>query len=384
MEERDVSFLDYIYTWLKWRRFIIWLVGITAVLSVVISLLLPISYLASTTILPPKPDTPVGLGGAGAGGAAFSTFAATLDIFGLGKTEELDTYLAILESRRVRENVIRAFDLQSYYQKKTMDETLKALNADVDIELTKENTLVLSMEYRDSVKVAEIANYFIEELDRINKSLSNEQARNNRMFMEQRVLDTRRRLADAEEALKTYQEEHATIGLSEENRAALLAGAELEAYVLVLEVQRDILSNRLGRSHPTLQRMATELDAARNRLTALPEIGLSLARLFREVEIQTRILAFLLAQYEQAKIQEVRDTPTIQIIDRALPPQRKYNPKRMYIVAGACLTSLLIGLFLTVSLESMQQARAGDTARGRRINQIMAELDAMKFWRRNS
>jgi len=358
------------------------MVVITAVLSIGISLVLPVSYQASTTILQPKPESPIGIGSGGAGAAAFSTFASSLDILGLGKTEEMDTYLAILESRRVREQVIRTFDLQAYYDKKTMDETLNAFDADVDIEVTKENTLILSVVCRDSIKVAEIANFFIGELDRINKSLGNEQARNNRLFLEQRVLDTRQRLVETEEALKIYQEEHATIGLSEENRAALLAGAELEAYVLVLEVQRDILSNRLGQAHPTMQRMAIELNAARNRLTELPQIGLSLARLFREVEIQTRILAFLLAQYEQAKIQEVRNTSTIQIIDRAVPPQRKYQPKRMYIVLGACLSSLLICLFLTVNLESIQQARSTGTDRGKLINQILAELRTMKPWGR--
>jgi tyrosine-protein kinase Etk/Wzc len=382
VEEASGSFLGYIYTWLKWRRLIVWMVVITAVLSIGISLVLPVSYQASTTILQPKPESPIGIGSGGAGAAAFSTFASSLDILGLGKTEEMDTYLAILESRRVREQVIRTFDLQAYYDKKTMDETLNAFDADVDIEVTKENTLILSVVYRDSIKVAEIANFFIGELDRINKSLGNEQARNNRLFLEQRVLDTRQRLVETEEALKIYQEEHATIGLSEENRAALLAGAELEAYVLVLEVQRDILSNRLGQAHPTMQRMAIELNAARNRLTELPQIGLSLARLFREVEIQTRILAFLLAQYEQAKIQEVRNTSTIQIIDRAVPPQRKYQPKRMYIVLGACLSSLLICLFLTVNLESIQQARSTGTDRGKLINQILAELRTMKPWGR--
>ena len=151
---------------------------------------------------------------------------------------------------------------------------------------------------------------------------------------------------------------------------------------MMMEVQRDILSKKLGRSHPTLQRMETELDIARNRLTELPQVGLALVRLFREVEIQTRILGFLLAQYEQAKIQEVRDTPTIQIIDHAVPPQQKYYPKRMYIVVGACLSSLLFSLFLTIHLESMRQARSSGTARGKQIDQILTELKSMKFWGR--
>jgi len=78
----------------------------------------------------------------------------------------------------------------------------------------------------------------------------------------------------------------------------------------------------------------------------------------------------------------VRDTPTIQIIDRAVPPQQKYYPKRMYIVAGACLSSLLFSLFLTIYLESMRQAQSSGTVRGKQIDQILTELQSMKLWGR--
>jgi uncharacterized protein involved in exopolysaccharide biosynthesis len=211
--------------------------------------------------------------------------------------------------------------------------------------------------------------------------LSNEQAHSNRLFIEGRIAKTRQSLQQAEDALKTYQEEHKTLGLSEENRAAILAGAELEAQVLALEVQRDVLRRTLGASHPALVQMKSQIEASKQRLTDLPEIGLELARYFREVEIQTRILTFLFPQYEQAKIQEARDTPTVQIIDRAVPPQRKYSPKRLFIVLGAFLSSLLVSLMLTLSLESIQQARVENNARGQRIEKILMELRVL-FTRR--
>ena len=370
MEEQHVSFLDYLYIWLKWRRLILWMAGITTVLAIGISLILPVYYMATTTILPPTEENPVGFPS-----SSLTTFSAGLEMFGIGKTEDLDTYMAILQSRRVRESVIRTFDLQTdYYDKETMDEALKAFDSDVDIETTKENTLMLSVVHQDSVKVAEIANFLIAELDRINKSLSNEQAHSNRLFIEGRIAKTRQNLHHAEEALKTYQEEHKTLGLSEENRSAILAGAELEAQVLALEVQRDVLRRTLGASHPALVQMGSQIEASQLRLADLPEIGLELARYFREVEIQTHMLTFLFPQYEQAKIQEARDTPTIQIIDRAVPPQRKHSPKRMFIVMGAFLSSLLVSLMLTLSLESIQQARTENNARGQRIEKILMEL----------
>jgi uncharacterized protein involved in exopolysaccharide biosynthesis len=371
VEEPSVSLLDYAYIWLKWRRFILWVVVVSTALALAVSLVLPKSYRAVTSILPPKPEMPASFS------SAFSTFAATLDILNTGKTEEVNTYVALLESRRIREAAVQAFNLRAYYEKETMDETLKALASDLDIEVTKENTLVLSVVHQDSVKAAEIANFFIEELDRVNKTLANEQARNNRLFIEQRLAETRLRLREAEEALKTYQEDHRTLGLSEENRAALLAGAELEAEIMTLEVQQEVLRKNLGATHPMLSRIAVEIEAARRRLATLPELGLELARLFREVEIQTRLLAYLLPQYEQAKIQEVRDTPTIQVIDRAAPPQRKYAPKRLFIVAGAFVSSLLLSLFLTLRLESVHRARESRTPAGQKMERILEEWRAL-------
>lgn len=366
MEEPSVTLLDYLYVWLKWRRFIIWMVGVSSVLALTVSLLLPKTYLATTTILPPKPETPAGLAG-------FSAVTASLDVFGLGKTQEVDTYVALLESRRVQEAAIRAFNLQAYFEKETMDETLIAFSSVVDVTVTKENTVILTVIHEDSVKAAAIANFMVDELDRINKTLANEQAHSNRVFIEGRLADTHEQLRLSEEAMKSYQETHRTLGLSEENRAAIAAGAEIEAHVMVLEIQQETLRKRLGATHPMIQGLSAEIDVAKSRLGELPAIGLDLARLFRAVAIQTRVLTFLLPQYEQAKIQEARDTPTVQVIDRAAPPQRKYAPKRLFIVAGAAISSLILSLFLTLGLNALSESRVNRTATGRKVDKIVEE-----------
>ena len=371
VEEPSVSFLDYLYVWLKWRRFILWMVGISSALALIVSLLLPKTYMASTTILPPKPETPAGLAG-------FSAVTASLDVFGLGKTQEVDTYVALLESRRVQESAIRTFNLQKYFEKETMDETLTAFSSTVDVTVTKENTVTLSVIHEDSVQAAAIANFMIDELDRINKTLANEQAHSNRVFIEGRLANTHEQLRLSEEAMKTYQETHRTLGLSEENRAAIIAGAQIEAQVMALEIQQESLQKNFGATHPVLQGLSAEIDAAKHRLEGLPAVGLDLARLFREVEIQTRVLTFLLPQYEQAKIQEARDTPTIQVIDRAVPPQRKYAPKRLFIVAGAAISSLILSLFLTLGLNTLGESRINRTATGRKVDKILEEWRAFR------
>jgi len=52
----------------------------------------------------------------------------------------------------------------------------------------------------------------------------------------------------------------------------------------------------------------------------------------REVEIQSKILTFLLPVYEQAKIEEKRETPTILVLDKPYIAERKTKPKRLTMV----------------------------------------------------
>lgn len=371
MNEPQITFLDYLYIWLKWRRLIAWTVGMTCLIAVGISLLLPKWYRATTTILPPKREGDLGIA------ASLGPLPFGLDLFGSGRTDELNIYMAILRSRRVLEHVAQMFHLQDEYGKQTMDEAIKVLEQNVEIEVTKEKTLTLSVVDQDRVRAAAVANFFIEELDRINKMLSTEQARGNRLFIERRLKRNRRNLQQTEEALKVYQEQHQTLGLSEESRSAVLAGAELEARVLSLEVQQDVLKRTLGATHPVLTQINTEIEASKRRLADLPEVGLDLVRLIRDMEIQSRLLKYLMPQYEQAQIQEARDTPTVQVLDRAVPPQRKDSPKRLFIVLGAGGASLLFSLFLTLNLESIRQAHEQGSLRAQRIDRIMGELRAI-------
>ncbi len=70
------------------------------------------------------------------------------------------------------------------------------------------------------------------------------------------------------------------------------------------------------------------------RLGNSPQIALSFIRLQRDVEIQTKIMTFLLPVYEQAKIEEKRETPTITVLDKPYVAEKKTKPKRLTMVVS--------------------------------------------------
>lgn len=79
----------------------------------------------------------------------------------------------------------------------------------------------------------------------------------------------------------------------------------------------------------------------------VPELGMKLQEIERKVEYYSTILQFLGPQYEKAKLDEMKNVSTIELLDRAVTPIKKDKPKRSIIVI---ITFLLSG-FLACSYQ---------------------------------
>ena len=79
-------------------------------------------------------------------------------------------------------------------------------------------------------------------------------------------------------------------------------------------------------------------------LADVPELGVELVRLKREVEIQNTLFVFLTQQYEEAKIKEAKDTPTVQILDYPQKPQLKSAPKRVLILIFCIIITFFVNV----------------------------------------
>ena len=76
----------------------------------------------------------------------------------------------------------------------------------------------------------------------------------------------------------------------------------------------------------------------------LPELGLEYARLYREVELQSKIMEFLLPQYEQARMEETKDIPSLQVIDKPYVALNKAKPQRSLIVIASTVMAFLMSI----------------------------------------
>ncbi|MFQ6093230.1 MAG: Wzz/FepE/Etk N-terminal domain-containing protein, partial [bacterium] len=162
---RETNIFDYLHVLVKWRKLIVLNFLAVSLLAAGISLILPKWYTATTTILPPEEQT---------SGIGLPSMLANLPLGGLGipgVTTPAAIYVAILESRTVREGVIKNLDLMEIYKSKNIEEAVRTLGERTDIEISEEGVVQLKATARTPQRAADIANAHIEELDRKNTEL---------------------------------------------------------------------------------------------------------------------------------------------------------------------------------------------------------------------
>jgi len=346
MKNDEFGFIDYINIFLKWKKVLLGGTFITGVIVIIISLLLPKWYKASVVIMPPSSDGPTGITGL--------MSSIPLSSFGLGaEDKQTQICLAILKSRTLTSNIIDKFNLIDKYESPNKEEAIKSFSDNIILETSDEGAIFISVYDKDQEIVADIANEFVIELDQINKRLMTERARNNRIFIEGRVHETKERLRNIEDKIKEFQESTFIIDLDTQTKAVIETSAQLKAEILMTEVEIEVLNNTVAPSNPEIYRLQIKLRELEKKykqmnfaskpqkldifpiISKLPEQGLEYIRMIQEAEIQKKMLEYLLPEYEQAKISEAKDTPTIQVLDYGVRPERKSKPRRALLVIGA-------------------------------------------------
>lgn len=269
-DEESINLADYLRVVSRNRRMIFWICAVTVIVTAFISLILPKKYAATASILPPmeflqdqaKLTTGLGLG-LGKG------LAAEL----LGMSSIADMYTEILKSQVIADAIIDRFDLMNLYHKKYRSEALMKLKENTIFKGSNEGIVSITVIDRDRNRAADMANAYVDELDRQNKRLSTGQTTSKRVFLENRLKEIRAELSNID------------------------------------------------------------------NITS------------REARIKEVLFELLTKEYEVAKIEEAKSMPTIQILDKAVVPEKKYSPKRMQMIVLAGIAGLFISILFVFSRE---------------------------------
>jgi len=340
------SFLSYLLVIARNRKFIIGSFFVVTFTVAILSLFLPNWYTAKTTILPPeKEGFLVGVSGGSGVSSIIGEMALPL------MATPSDVLASILNSRRVAQAVIDTEDLQGYYGLNTKEKTLKEVWSHLKVWVGEEGIVNLTYEDKNRDKAAGIANSFIGKLDEVNRQTQISKAKNKRVFLEERLTQTEEKLKEAEENLKKFKESKKVASLDEQTKSTIESAADLKANLDSIEVELYVATKTSPASPFTLElrlrreELTRKLKQADSTLVQMASMSLDFTLLYRDVALHNRVFDLLTQELERAKIEEAKDTPSLQILDQAVPPEKKSRPKRTYLVAFAGFLTLLSSIF---------------------------------------
>ena len=387
--------------WLIWReRGLFWGVAWkTAALATLIAFVLPVHYEAVVKIVPGE-NTTSGMNGlagrlASIGGSSTGAgMGLALDAAGLlGFKTPAAFYVEILKSRSVQDRIIDRFNLRVRYWKtgkwfpRSYYETRKRLKSFTTIEEDKKsNVITVSVSDYDRNTAAQIANAYVQEVNRVAADLNTGDAHREKVFLEARLREARADLDRAALALSQYSSKNAVMDPQNEGKAVMDAAARVQGEIIAVEselkglqqiysddnVRVRTLKARLKNLQAKLQGMTGTSQAVANNypsMTTLPLLGYRYSELYRENRIQEAIYEFLTQQYEAAKIQEAKELPTVRVMDPAVPPEKKSEPIRSLIVSCSLFGAMILTVLWVLGKNSWQSLPVDDSRR-----QLAAEI----------
>lgn len=329
-----VQFLNY------WKKSILIFFLIFTIGGLIIAFIINRQYKSVARVIPPKEGN--SLSALSGVSSIMKSLPSGLGALGKKSADELD-YFAILKSRTVIEEIINEFDLKRVYEisDSSMEKTIRAFQGNCEIDWTEENLLEIRIWDKDANRAAQIANAYIDLLNKRSYELFTTEARYNRIFIEQRVETNKNDLKNAEDALKKYMKKNKTFIPIEMDASSMSGFGELVTMKIQKEIEVSVLKKTLGEQHPQYIQAKTELDILNKKMSELPNIGIESLRLMREVIIQQKIMEILIPLYEQAKVNEHKDVPAAYVLDNAVPGERPDRPKRSFVVAISSFIGLL-------------------------------------------
>jgi uncharacterized protein involved in exopolysaccharide biosynthesis len=179
-----ISLAEYLRVLSKHRRMIFWIPAIAVVVTAVVTMLMPKSFAATASVVPPMDilQKEASIGG-GLGAVKSSVLRKAIDVSSIA-----DMYVGILRSRSVADAIIEKFDLPTVYRSpKSITKARNTLSGRTSIKVTDEGIITITVEDRDPCRAAILANAYVEEMDRQNKRLFVGQASSKKIFLENRL-----------------------------------------------------------------------------------------------------------------------------------------------------------------------------------------------------
>jgi capsule polysaccharide export protein KpsE/RkpR len=362
------------------RRFLASVVVCGLVVSGLIAFRLAKRYQAVVSLMPPAQaeSHSAGMlgalagaaGVAGVAGAAAALSPLTENTFAVRTTGDL--FVGILQSSTVQDALIRKFELQKVYSTAYLESARLALAKHTEVSLERRSG-ILTIKVTDvsPQRAAAMAQEYVNELNWVVNNLSTSSARRQRLFLEERLKQVKDDLRGAEQQFSEFASKKGTVDIQGQGRAMFEAAARLQGQLIAAESELgglrqiytpdNIRVRSLEAQVAELRRQLHKMGGQQNNpsqqdnpnrpseelypsIRQLPLVGVNYADLQRQVKVQEAVFETLTREYENAKVQEAKEIPTVQILDPPMAPQRRSFPPRLRIMLLGTTLAFVLGM----------------------------------------
>ena len=376
------------------RRFLSRLAVLGIVASTIVAFLIPRRYQSTTRLMPPDQSNPgmamltAALGGKSSTGAGSSLGSVAGDL--LGMKTSTDLFIGILQSRTVEDDVVTKFDLRRVYGDRYEKDAREDLESRTDISSDRKSGIIkIQVADRDRQRAAGMAGEYVQELDRLVAQVNTTSAHRERVFLESRLGEVQKDLQFAEKQFSEFASKNTALDIPTQGKAMIEAAAALKGQLIVAQTElqgmRQIytdnnvrvrgLEARVAELQKQVEQLNGKPDATAGpggtpngqnaessfpSIRRLPLLGVSYADLYRNTKLQEAIYETLTQEYELAKVQEAKETPSVKLIDPPDVPEKYSFPHRSWVILGGTFLFLLSGMMWIFGNERWGEMDAQD------------------------
>jgi uncharacterized protein involved in exopolysaccharide biosynthesis len=391
--------------------------GTGLLLGTLLAFLLPLRFQASAQLMPPDTQSSSGMAMlaafAGKAGGAMGGLSSSL----LGVASSGALFARILGSRTVEDRLIERFDLRRIYGCRLQEDARRKLSENTGISDDRlSGVITIAVTDHDPQRAAAIARAYVEELNRLVVELSTSSAHRERVFLEERLVAVKQELDQASAEFSRFSSENAAIDVKEQGRALVDAGATLMGQLIAAQSElkgletiyapgnvrvrsveariaelRKQLQEKVGGRPETEGAMAADASGADKdkdkekdkekddkdndtfypTLRRLPLLGVTYGDLYRRTKIQEAVYETLTQEFELAKVEEAKETPSVKVLDAPTVPERKSYPPRLEIVVLGFFLSTMAAVVWVLGKAHWRETDARDP--GKMLAQEMLE-----------
>jgi len=282
---------------------------------------------------------------------------------GLSVKNPADMYIAFLTGRTVEDAMVQRFSLMNEYHERLLSDARKDFEHRTSVTAgTKDGLIHIAIEDADPKRAADLANGYVDEFRKLSASLAISEAGRRRLFFEQQLQQAKGKLSEAEDAMTKTEQSTGVLQIDSQARSLIESAAVLRAQVVAKQVQIQGMKSFATEDNPTLVLARQELSALQSQLAQVAgsqsdvgsdinlskgrvtQSGMEYLRSYRELKYQETIFELLAKEFEIAKLDEAREGSIVQVVDAAVPPDRRSSPHRLLIVLGAAILTFFVAI----------------------------------------